>query len=216
MERWLSIAGSSASLLGLVAVLVSPGFRDWVYPLPLTIGLLILLVIAIGSFVRAQRRASTADQKRLDQLFTMLPRDAIRRIRHEDFGIAWPDDLTYPVYMFYNEFGDIEHQFDSRALEKCRGQLREAADKFIAAEAMAIGTRHGDRRYLGIASGELDMASHDERRRFEDRRLSIHQTASDFADVHDSLVGKAKRHRFDLGRTRLGAAKTILDWCSPG
>lgn len=210
MERWLGIAGSIASVIGLLVVLVSPGFRDWVYPLPLIFGLVVLLAIVTGIFVRAQRRPSTVDQKRLDQLFTMLPREAIRRIRYEDFVIPWPDDLTYPVYTFYNEFGDVEHHFDSQALEKRRSQLRETADDFIAAEAMAIGTRHGDRRYLGITSGELDMASEDERRRFQERRFAIHRAATDFADAHDSLVGKAKRRRFDLGC--LGSERPKRSW----
>lgn len=199
MERGLGIAGSIASVIGLLVVLVSPGFRDWVYPLPLVIGLVALLAAAVGVFLRAQRRPSTADQKRLDQLFAMLPREAIRRIRYEDFGIAWPDDLMYPVYMFYNDFGDVEHQFDSKTLEKCRIQLRETAENFTAAEAMAIPTRHGDRRYLGIASGELEVASEDEWHRFEEHRVAIHQAAIAFADAHDSLVKEAKQRRFDLG-----------------
>ncbi|HEV2928945.1 MAG TPA: hypothetical protein VGW74_09640 [Propionibacteriaceae bacterium] len=59
----------------------------------------------------------------------------MRTIRAQDFGVAWPEDLTYPVDVFLNELEGIEQHFDDPSLDELRARLRQAAVGFVEAEA---------------------------------------------------------------------------------
>ena len=197
MRRLFEIAAGVASIAGGIAVAYS--IRGWLYPLPMVILLSVALVGCIAFQVRGRRQPPSDDQRRLDQIFAALPREAIRRIEYEDFAVAWPADLLHPVRVFYNELGDAEHEFRSKRVEHARHRLFEAAGQFINDEAMkAIMAPDSDRRWIGIASGELDVAPPDKRRLYEERQQSIHGAAADFVAAHNALVRVAKKRDFDL------------------
>lgn len=197
MRRVFEIAAGVASIAGGIALAYS--IRGWLYPLPLVILLSVALVGCIAFRVRDRRQPPNNDQRRLDQIFAALPREAIRRIQYEDFAVAWPADLLHPVRVFYNELGDVEHQFQSKKVEHARQRLYEAAGRFIHDEAMkAVMAPDSDRRWIGIPSGELDVAPPDERRGYEERQQSIHGAAADFVAAHDALVRVARKRGLDL------------------
>ena len=200
MRRSLEIAGAIASIASLVlSVVVFPDFWAWFYPLPFIVVLVIALAISVGLNVRHWLQVSPADQRRLDQIFSALPREAIRRIEYEDFAVAWPADLLHPVQLFYNELGDAEHEFQPKPLERARQKLRHAAGQFLEEEAMkAIMAPDTDRRWIGIASGELDVAPPEKRQLYEERQHDIHLAATEFTSAHHALVRVAKKRGFDL------------------
>ncbi|HET8815537.1 MAG TPA: hypothetical protein VFM51_11360 [Solirubrobacterales bacterium] len=200
MRRVLDIAGAIASIASLgLSLVVFPGFRAWFYPVPFIVLLVIALAISVGFHIRHRLQVAPADQKRLDRIFSALPREAIRRIEYEDFGIAWPADLLHPVQLFYNELGDAEHEFQSKPLERARQELRQAAGRFLEEEAMkAIMAPDNGRRWIGIASGELDVSPPEKRKLYEEREHDIHLAATEFTSAHDALVRVAKKRGFDL------------------
>lgn len=201
MRRVLEVTGAIASIGSLVlSVVVFPDFWAWFYPLPLIVVLVIALAISVGLNVRHRLQVLPADQNRLNQIFSAVPREAIRRIEYEDFGVAWPADLLHPVQLFYNELGDAEHEFQSKPLERARQKLRQTAERFLEEEAMkAIMAPDTDRRWIGIASGELDVAPPEKRQLYEERQHDIHLAATEFTAAHDALVRAAKPRGFDLG-----------------
>lgn len=197
MRRAFEIAAGVASIAGGVALIY--GIRGWLYPLPLVILLSLALVGCVGLQLRARLPQPKDDQRRLDQIFTALPREAIRRIEYEDFVVAWPADLLHPVRVLYNELGDAEHEFRSKPVERARRKLYEAAERFIEVEGMkAIMAPDSNRRWVGIASGELDVAPPEKRLLYEERQQSIHRAAADFVGTHDALVRVAKKRGLDL------------------
>jgi predicted nucleotide-binding protein len=141
---------------------------------------------------------SEGDQKRLDALFRVLSRPAIRRIREEDFAAPWPDELTYPVDVFLNEMEGLEHEFDDSELEHRRVELRAAATAFVSAETHdGFPAERGDWRNTGWTSLELET----DPKAYEvasARGLRIREAAHAFVDAHDALVRTAKGAGYDL------------------
>jgi hypothetical protein len=199
-REFLKVLASLTAVVGfLLTWIFKPGVVDWLYPLPLVILLALALALVVAFGLRSRRRPSAGDQKQLDRILAVLPRDEIRRIRGFDFGIAWPEDLVQPVSVFDRELGDVEHRFNSRAMEKLRVELRAAADDLIEEETGAFQSdRVSGRRDLGISSGALETAPLEERNRFERRRQRLHSAATKFCEAHDSLVERAKDLGYDL------------------
>jgi len=198
--RTLGAVGSVASVIGtIVAVAVIPGLGAWLYPLPLIVVLVLALVTSWMFFLISRRGPGQADQERLNRLLSTLPRQAIRRVREEDFSSAWDDDLTYPVTKYLYEHESVEDRFDNRALERRRKHLYEVADKFVHAEGangFSHRTAHGS-RYTGWAGMELEEDS-EKCKTAEKRRVAIRSPAVEFVKAHDDLVSAAKHRRFKL------------------
>jgi hypothetical protein len=149
--------------------------------------------------VHQRRRVPSDDQRRLDQILSTLPREAIRRIEYEDFAIAWPADLLHPVAIFFNDLGYVEHEFGTKSIESARQTLRDAAGTLLQVEAInAVMASDPDRRYVGIPPAELETASRVDRDFYEGRQELIRQTAHRFVDAHDALVREARKRGFDL------------------
>jgi hypothetical protein len=189
----------------LFAALAVPGLGDWLYPLPLVIGLAAALVGSWTYFLWTQRRPSSVDQGRLDTVLRTLSRDAIRRIDAEDFALAWPDDLLDPVVELLRSYGDVEHRFEDVAIERRRAALMVAADRLAETEG-----HHGyphpvahSRRYVGIREHEFDAMTTAKDRElfglFTERQRAIHRAAGEVVDAYDALVVEARRRRYSLG-----------------
>lgn len=200
MRRGFEIAAGIASIAGfLLAVILIPGVWSWLYPLPLLVLVSLALIGCLGFQVRLGRLEPAHDQQLLDRLFTVLAREAIRRIEYEDFVLAWPADLLHPVRVFYNELTDVEHEFRSKPIERARRRLHDAGHRLLEVEGMnAIMAPDSRRRYVGISTGELDVATSEERRLYEGRQEAIHRAALDFIEAHGALVRAAKKRGFDL------------------
>ena len=124
MRAKFEIAAGVASILGLVTTIaLASGFWNWLYPLPLVLVMGLALVACVGLRLHARFQVPPGDQERLDQLLTALPREALRRIEYEDFAVAWPGDLMHPVGVFFNELGDVEHEFRCKPVERARKKL---------------------------------------------------------------------------------------------
>jgi predicted nucleotide-binding protein len=145
----------------------------------------------------SHERPNPGDQQRLDRLFRVLPRKAMRAIGAYDFGSAWPEDLAYPVNMFLQELEGVENEFGLAAIEEPRLALRKAGSAFALAEGMnGFSAGHGWRN-IGWSSGELEV-NPEAFAIAEKRRKGIHAAAVTFLDAHDDFVRRVKDHEFDL------------------
>lgn len=200
VRRALEIGGAIASIAGFLAtVILAPGVWDWLYPQPLLILAGVALIVCFGLFLHDRRRVPADDQKRLDEVFSALPREAIRRIEYEDFALAWPADLIHPVRVFINELADVEHEFRTKPIESARRTLFGAGKHLVEVEGInAVMAPDSSRRFVGIAAGELDGALPEERQRYEARHQAIRRAAGDFIGAHDAFVRLAKNRGFDL------------------
>lgn len=198
--RVFTILSSIASGAGFVlAIVLIPGVANWLYPLPLIVILTLALLASWAVFLFRSRAPSSADQATLDKLFALLPTKAVRRIQVEDFDAPWPEDITYPVVVFWQELQGPENHFRSRGLERPRQRLMRAAMKFVEAEAMQ-GYDHprlDNRRDTGLTVCELELAP-EKRALADERRSTIHTAAVEFAQAHAALVAAASRRRLAL------------------
>jgi hypothetical protein len=198
--RTFNVAAGIASIIGLgLAVALIPGVAAWLYPLPLIVLLVVSFVASWAFFALRLRTPDPHEQARLDKLFTVLSGEAIRRIAAEDFDTPWPEYLTYPVEYFLHELQGAECRFRSRALEKRRSEVADAAVEFVEAEA-ANGFGHPiawDRRHTGFVESELEI-DHDKLAIATGRRTDIYSGATAFVDAHQKLVDAAKRRGFSL------------------
>jgi hypothetical protein len=198
--RTLNAVGGIASIVGLgLAVALIPGVAGWLYPLPVIVILAVSLTASWVFFALRLRSPDPHEQERLNKLFAVLSSEAMRRIGDEDFGAPWPQYLTYPVQFFLHELQGAECRFRSRALEKRRSVLVDAAVAFADAEALN-GFGHPiawDRRHTGFIEGELEI-ERDKLVIANRRRSLIYSTANAFVDAHEKLVEAAKRRGFSL------------------
>ena len=216
MELKRLTLGAVATFFALLfAALAVPGLGDWLYPLPLVIGLALLLAGSWAYFVWTWRQPTAVDQARLDALLQASPRSAVRRIDFEDFAISWPEDLTDPVVALL-QLHDVEHRFDDPVLERRRVALMEEAQRFFDVEAVN-GFPHGgnrNRRYVGIYEGEFDAMITEKDHRlfalFTERQRAIHGAAGDLVSAYDALVAEAKRRRYALGAIESGPEPVAL------
>ncbi len=199
--------GSVASVVGVVvALLLSKDFRNWIYPLPLVAGLGMALVASWVWFFIRLRGPGAPDQERLDATLAALPRDAMRALAAEDFGIAWERNLNEPLRVYVGEFGHVEHRFDDRRLEEARAQLHRAATTLTDAEGQHSFSHPNlrDRSYVGISESQLeaDPSQYD---LFEMRRGALHAAAGEVLGAYDALIAIARERGYRIGADRGGA-----------
>ena len=187
----------------------------WLYPLPLISVLAVLLALSLVYIGLAKRKPSLADQQRLDRVLSTLPREAMRRIEQEDFVAAWRARIVYPVAKYLNEMDGSEEHFDSRALEKRRRSLYQAADRFTYAEAMK-GFSHqlaNGFRNTGWSDGELDVDP-EKLALAEERGQAIRSTAAELLEAHEDLVHAARRRGLSLDA--LSSDPPVASWEADG
>lgn len=196
-SSWISFIGSLASILAIAFV---PGLWAALYPLPLLVAIGIVCgVLCWLLWRRSSDAPASADQRRLDQLFGTLPRDSIRSLSEEDFGLPWRPEILAPVRQFHRELADVEHELDRKELEELRRPLHEAAGRLLDAEgANGFTMSEGPWRYTGFSPNDLETATPGERHVFNRRRLGIQKARDAFVEAHDALVRRAKRDGFDL------------------
>jgi hypothetical protein len=225
MKFWQAAGIGGALLVGLANVvgalpwfgLTWPEFRGAIWPAVVAAVLGMLLVVGLiyaiakarakpTSPAELDRSVDPSDQRRLDQLFHVLNRDAIRRIKWEDFYIAWPATIMHPVVVYVQELTDVEHTFDDPVLEKLGDDLTSKAATFAHEEAWTSvdHPRLDARRYVGVSQGEAD-GDPEMLKRLREGAEKILGAATEFTTAHDDLVKAAKDRGYNLdalGRDR--------------
>jgi hypothetical protein len=159
------------------------------------------LAAALGWIYVSQRaaRISEADQKLLDELLNLLSRLSIQRIEEHDFAQPWPRSIMFPVRVFLEEYGDVEHQFDDKVLETTRARLYQVAKIFVDQEGVNAVVHQGDmsQRYVGLTGGEVE-GNEELLETFEAKYLAIVGSSRDFLSAHTAFVALAKKRGYDL------------------
>ncbi len=196
----VAVLGVVASIVGIA---VAPrSFWCWWYPLPLIVLLAVALAGSWAYFLLSRRGPSKADQERLDRLFRVLPRQAVRRIEDADFHAGWKRDVNWPVSKFVYDMDAPEDRFDNRKLESARRRLYEKAFEFDGANAThgfpARGRNQLEWRDTGSSAGELEMLPPEQLAQAEERAVTIASAARETVEAHDALVKAARRRGFNL------------------
>lgn len=187
----------------IIAIALAPrSFWCALYPLPL-IALLVVGLAGSWAYILLSRRGpSPADQQRLNRLFGVLPRQAVRRIADADFHAGWSRNVNWPVSIYVNDMDAPEDRFDSRKMERARARLLETARRFDYvnakhgfphAQAHAEGWRN-----TGWSPGEVEGLPEKQRAMAEKRARAITIAAEEMVEAHDALVKAARRRGFNL------------------
>jgi hypothetical protein len=196
----------------VLTIAVVAGGASWlagaIWPVGVVAAETLALVIALGWVYFSQRavRISEADQKLLDELLNLLSRPSMQRIEENDFAQPWPRSIMFPVRVFVEEYGDVEHQFDDKVLETTRVTLYQAAMLFLEQEAVNAWSVPSDltERYVGLTGGEVE-GDEEKYKLFEQRYLAIFGHSRDFLSAHTELVALAKRRGCSVAALRTEA-----------
>ncbi|MBS1869430.1 MAG: hypothetical protein JSS99_07175 [Actinobacteria bacterium] len=201
VEQMLNTTGSIVTIGLAVATLGVSAILDALWPTGIVVAMALVIVVLGGSLWRQHRTVKRlpANQARLDDLLALLTRPAVKNIEVEDFTAAWPLRITYPVAVLVEEFGDVEHRFQDRVLEKRRAVLFAAAD--LLAEAWAanawIHPRDPSRLYVGVFGGEAEGVPELYERLYE-RANAIREPKWAFIDAHRALLEAAIDRGYDV------------------
>ena len=123
----------------------------------------------------------------------------MQRIEENDFAEPWPRSIMYPVRVFLEEYGDVEHQFDDKVLETTRATLYQVAKIFSDQEGINAVAFHSDtsQRYVGLTGGEVE-GNEELLEKFEAKYLAIFGPSRDFLSAHTAFVALAKKRGYDL------------------
>lgn len=161
----------------------------------------IVLVAGLGWIYLTQHAVhiTEPDQKLLDELLNLLSRPSMQRIEENSFAEAWSRRIMYPVRVFFEEYRDVEHQFDDEILETSRRTLYQVAKVFLHQEAINAVVYQGDmsQRYVGLIGGEVE-GNDDLLDQFESKYLAIYEPSCDFLSAHTAFVALAKKRGYDL------------------
>jgi hypothetical protein len=210
------MAGSAASVFALVYI---PGFRSFVWPVGVVLGLAFLLLGTWLFLWRRLRAPDDVDQRLLDEILGVLSREAMRELADNDFAIAWPGSMLEPVRRFEHRFDGVEFEFLSRSMEKHREALRESAGRLLDATAMNSWPAHYRMPDptsppwfdVGRSNSELDFIEDEEAERAMARIHLLRKASWAFQDQHDALVREARRDRFDVGALLARAEAKVED-----
>ena len=202
--RVRKLVGYIVGAVGFVAAVLAivqnaDAIWQWLYPVPLIVGLAAALVGSWVYFWTAHASPSAEDQRRLDRLLKALPREATRRLESQDFVAPWPERSVYPTQFYVNELDGPEDHFASRRLEKKRRRLYESAVSFIEADAWK-GFPHPMRegfRNTGWTIGELEEDT-EKARMAKERAAELQSLAAEALDAHEALVKEARREGYSL------------------
>lgn len=193
--------GVLASAAGLWAAPAS--FWAWLWPTPVVIGLVILLVAQTGYSWRtsASRSYSDSDQSNLSRLLARLPRETVIEWRETDLLGGWPwfivDDLHALVRL-----DEAEHHFRNRRLEKRRRALHEAASELALLDAQLGGpakVNGAEWRDLGYSAGEFDfMQETPELQEARSHARQMEAAAEVMVQAYEDLVATARDEGYDV------------------
>jgi hypothetical protein len=98
------------------------------------------------------------DQRLLDAIFMVLPRNVMRLMSQHGFQSAWPGIIVDAPLSFVESFGEVEHQFMDPRLEEARALLYACADTFVDESASRIFPTHDGRGFYntGYAAWEIE------------------------------------------------------------
>ena len=202
LERTL---GTVASVVTIVVALGVSAVLHMLWPIGVVVAMGIVLITLAALLVREHRTVKRLppDQTRLDELLSLLTRPLIRAIEVEDFTVAWPLRITYPVEVLVEEFGDVEHRFQDRALEARRDVLFAAADHLVTAwRANAwMHPRDSSRLYVGVFGGEAEGVPELYERLYE-RANAIRKPKWELIEAHRALLETAIERGYDVSAVK--------------
>jgi hypothetical protein len=191
----------AASLTWGAAALAIPGFVEWFYPEPLIV---VLVVALIGSWIWSVvrlGRPTPADQARLDRILSVATRDVMRHLDHEDFTIAWREEVVWALRPLL-DLDHVEDRFEPSRLEACRSRLVWAVAALLDIEASNSWDHERDDqlRYVGVTSGQADGGGFPYRQMMWRAGL-IHEAAGVVVRAYDDLLRQARVDGFALEKT---------------